>query len=281
MTRYPLHPLCEMFPRLPRAELEVIAADIRANGLRRKITLWDGHILDGQNRQEACALAGVEPEFEEFTGDTEGAVALVLSENVYKRHLEPEQRAIAVARAMKWLKEEAARRRAATLRRGNSPPSPPAGGNGKGRTAAADAAKLAKVSERSMERAMKVAAQGSKELQDAVAAGKVKLGKAEQLAKLSAEEQIAAVNEDSTQALAERPGTNLPKLGDQFHRSLTKCGKQGRLLFAGHAAELELLTGNLTALLDAARRVYPDVVPKRSIWPTPKERKAKPEAGAD
>ena len=67
-TRYPLHPACKIFPRLGDAELQDLADDIKANGLQNPITLSEGRILDGRNRLAACKIAGVEPNFEEWSG---------------------------------------------------------------------------------------------------------------------------------------------------------------------------------------------------------------------
>jgi len=100
MTKYELHPLCTLFPRLAQAELESLANDILANGLREPITLHEGRILDGGNRYSACLLAGVEPVFREFDGGN--LVSFVLSANLHRRHLSAGQQAAIVASAQDW-----------------------------------------------------------------------------------------------------------------------------------------------------------------------------------
>lgn len=97
---YELHPLCTLFPRLAEAELEALAGDIAANGLREPITLHDGLILDGGNRYRACLLAGVEPTFKPFDGSN--LVSFVLSANLHRRHLSAGQQAAIVASAQDW-----------------------------------------------------------------------------------------------------------------------------------------------------------------------------------
>jgi hypothetical protein len=56
----PVHPAAELFPRMSKEELNVLAQDIKQHGLKRKITLWnDGSIdfvLDGINRLDALAV---------------------------------------------------------------------------------------------------------------------------------------------------------------------------------------------------------------------------------
>lgn len=78
-------------------ELQALADDIEANGLRQPIVLdSDGRILDGRNRYEACKLAKIEPTFETYDGDD--PVGYVLSCNEHRRHMNKGQRAIATAR---------------------------------------------------------------------------------------------------------------------------------------------------------------------------------------
>ncbi len=99
-----LHPLCTLFPRLPDAELQGLADDIRAHGLREPIVTHGGMILDGGNRWRACQIAGVEPTLVEYTGPS--AVAYVLSANLHRRHLSPGQQAAIVAAAQDWAKAQ-------------------------------------------------------------------------------------------------------------------------------------------------------------------------------
>ncbi len=99
-----LHPLCTLFPRLPDAELQSLADDIRAHGLREPIVTHGGMILDGGNRWRACELAGVMPTTVEYTGPS--LVAFVLSANLHRRHLSPGQQAAIVAAAQDWAKAQ-------------------------------------------------------------------------------------------------------------------------------------------------------------------------------
>jgi hypothetical protein len=75
----------------PFAEL---VADVKKNGLREKITLYGGKILDGCNRYRACCEAGIDPGFMIEVGDgrIDDPVAYVISKNIHRRHLNAEDR---------------------------------------------------------------------------------------------------------------------------------------------------------------------------------------------
>src|ERR1017187_6524805 len=90
-----LHPLCKPFPEITGDEFKTLALDIKKNGLRQKIVTLYGMILDGQNRYNACKAAGVQPEFEEFTGND--PMVFVIGQNLNRRHLTNDQRAAIAA----------------------------------------------------------------------------------------------------------------------------------------------------------------------------------------
>jgi ParB-like chromosome segregation protein Spo0J len=93
------HPVAELFPLLPSTELDALAADIQANGLREPI--WrhrDGRIIDGRNRWLACQMAGVECPCRVFMGDDAELLQFVLSMNLRRRHLDESQRAMVAAK---------------------------------------------------------------------------------------------------------------------------------------------------------------------------------------
>lgn len=100
MIEYELHPLCTLFPRLKGNEFQCLVNDIKTNGLKSPIIIYDGMILDGGNRYRACVEAGVEPIFVSFCGDS--IVSFVLSANLHRRHLSPGQQAAIVASAQDW-----------------------------------------------------------------------------------------------------------------------------------------------------------------------------------
>jgi hypothetical protein len=97
-TALPLHPFCAMFPPASPGEMQDLIRDIRKNGLRESIVLYQGAILDGRVRAEACINAKVEPHYFAFEGDDKAALAFVLSKNVNRRHLTKSQSAMIAAK---------------------------------------------------------------------------------------------------------------------------------------------------------------------------------------
>jgi ParB-like chromosome segregation protein Spo0J len=62
------HPIANAFPLIEGDQFNELAADIQANGLREPIVLFSGQVLDGRNRYRACIAAGIDPQFEEYSG---------------------------------------------------------------------------------------------------------------------------------------------------------------------------------------------------------------------
>lgn len=193
------HPIAALFPLMSDTELDQLAADIKTNGQRIPVVLHEGKILDGRNRARACALAGVDPRYEDWSGDGD-PIEWVISVNLHRRHLNETQRAMVGARA-KGLFEEAAKER---QEEGRS-----AGGKSKAgraqicaearpRKAAADAAALASISPRSVESASRVLSAGVPALAAACDSGKIAVSLAADVSKLPAPEQkrIVALVED-------------------------------------------------------------------------------------
>ena len=48
------HPHASIFPEMNSAEFDLLVEDIRANGVRVPITLYEGKILDGRHRYKAA-----------------------------------------------------------------------------------------------------------------------------------------------------------------------------------------------------------------------------------
>lgn len=90
------HPVAELFPRMPEAELTELAKDIEKSGLKEKIWIDpDGRIIDGRHRFLACERVGVEPEFQPYDEDEHGPLLqFILSLNLQRRHLTAGQRGL-------------------------------------------------------------------------------------------------------------------------------------------------------------------------------------------
>ncbi len=95
-TEYPPHELSLLFDMEPQESLEKLADSIKLNGQREKIVLLDGKVLDGNNRQKACAIAKVAPQYREFgsdPGDGPSPAHFVRDRNLLRRHLTVGQKA--------------------------------------------------------------------------------------------------------------------------------------------------------------------------------------------
>jgi hypothetical protein len=86
------HPLSEIFPLMTDEDMLPFRADIKKNGLGKHIVMYEGLILDGRNRWNACKAENVKPTFTTFTGTKAEAEAFVFSENLHRRHLTTSQR---------------------------------------------------------------------------------------------------------------------------------------------------------------------------------------------
>lgn len=175
MQGYKFHPFAEVFPLLDDAEFDELVADIKQHGLREKIWLYEGKILDGRNRFLACKTAKVEPQFREYKGND--ALAFVVSLNVQRRHLTDSQRAMAAAKI-------------ATMQQGTRTDLAPIGAKSQ-----TEAAEELKVGRRSVQRAKTVIEKGSKALQKAVESGEVSVSKAAKVVDLPKPEQLKAAKQ--------------------------------------------------------------------------------------
>jgi hypothetical protein len=118
----PVHPAADLFPLMSEPELHELGEDIKANGLRSKIIIYSGQLLDGRNRLDAMAMVGFE-----FRIDHHGAVfvktpsgdisvsdvaaaldndgvdpdAYIISANIHRRHLTSEQKRELITKLLK------------------------------------------------------------------------------------------------------------------------------------------------------------------------------------
>jgi hypothetical protein len=119
MTAHDFHPLADLFPLMEGAEFDALVADIRANGLRDGIVLYENKILDGRNRYRACEAAGVSPGFRVAVQSPDQSniarplitdpTAYVISANIHRRHLTAEQKRELIARLIKAQPEKSNR----------------------------------------------------------------------------------------------------------------------------------------------------------------------------
>jgi ParB-like chromosome segregation protein Spo0J len=120
------HPLADIFPLMEGAEFDELVADIKANGLREKIDLYQGKIVDGRNRYRALQQLGIDPGPSYFRkaiyahtiggqiapheqNNDDRVRAYIISKNIHRRHLTAEQRRDLVAKLIKAQPEKSDR----------------------------------------------------------------------------------------------------------------------------------------------------------------------------
>jgi N6-adenosine-specific RNA methylase IME4 len=112
----PFHPLADIFSLIEGYDLDELVKDVRERGLRERIELLEGRILDGRNRYRACVAAGLIPAeltapnavhlrfFHSFvpagadSPSQDDLVAYVVSKNLRRRQLNDDQRRMVAAR---------------------------------------------------------------------------------------------------------------------------------------------------------------------------------------
>ena len=97
MVSLEFHDIANQFPMMSEAEFSALVDDIKANGQREPIVLFEGKVLDGRNRYRACETLAIEPIVKEFEGSYDQAVQLGISSNLKRRHLSKSQIAMFVA----------------------------------------------------------------------------------------------------------------------------------------------------------------------------------------
>jgi hypothetical protein len=117
----PVHPAADLFPMMTPDELKKLGEDIKKNGLRNRVVLWaeqrgqKEYLLDGRNRLDAIERAGhirlikdgrlseffhrychtVYGPLDEIATKLETVIdpfSYVISANIHRRHLTPEQK---------------------------------------------------------------------------------------------------------------------------------------------------------------------------------------------
>lgn len=103
------HEMANIFPMMGADEYEALKHDIAANGLLEPIWTYQGKIIDGRNRYNACEELGVVPVFREWEGNG-SLIAFIVSLNLKRRHLSSSQKAMVALEIEKQLAVEAKKR---------------------------------------------------------------------------------------------------------------------------------------------------------------------------
>jgi hypothetical protein len=80
-----IHELAKLVPEMTPREYQDLCDDIREKGQLEPIMLYEGKILDGRHRDQACRELGIQRKIETYKGiDPAG---FIISKNIKRRHL--------------------------------------------------------------------------------------------------------------------------------------------------------------------------------------------------
>lgn len=102
---FEIHEACSIFPMMSDDEFRGLVEDIRENGQREPIWIYEGRIIDGRNRYKACQELIRRPTTREWDGKG-SLVGFILSLNLHRRSLTTSQRAAIANEAKKTLEAE-------------------------------------------------------------------------------------------------------------------------------------------------------------------------------
>ena len=107
-----IHPAALIMPEMTPQEYDEFKEDILGNGLIHPIVIFQGKVLDGRHRYNACRELGIEVWGRKWEGGMD-PIEYVVSNNIHRRHLTTTQRAKAAALAMDYHAAEAKERQRA------------------------------------------------------------------------------------------------------------------------------------------------------------------------
>lgn len=105
-----IHEYAKIFPPMSEEEFNELVEDIRQNGQLEPIVVYEGKILDGRNRYNACLKLGIKPKMVDYDGENLSPLNFVISKNIKRRHLTASQKAILALEIKPLLAEEAKKR---------------------------------------------------------------------------------------------------------------------------------------------------------------------------
>jgi hypothetical protein len=233
-----VHSVADLFPIMEGNEFDGLCENIATRGLHNPIVVLNGVLLDGRNRLRACAARGIQPAFADYTWLKNREDEWIISQNMHRRSLTPDQRAALLATYYDWVRVHQMER-LAKLAGGAQGLE---GGRGKKKTLLAKSpegfsavppidtrAEIAQKAEVSDHKAKQVifVAKNQPELLDAVVAGKTTLREAEKAARrrLPGAQSTAT---DEPQTLIATPVVN------KRQRILRKAGKDRTMYSLSH-----------------------------------------------
>ena len=96
-TELTLHPLAELFPPMSDDDYRALKADIARRGQLNPITVQHDQVLDGRHRWRACCELGILCHVRDLAAGVD-PVDYVVSQNLHRRQLSTEQRAMVAAK---------------------------------------------------------------------------------------------------------------------------------------------------------------------------------------
>jgi hypothetical protein len=176
------HPAAGLLPKMSQAQLDGLMQDIGMRGQREKIVVYQGKLLDGRSRREACKMLNRAPEWKSIDADVDESFdpySYVISLNLKRRHLNDRERKSVAAKYTKLLEGDAKERqktgKSADGKAGGRGKKKPAAKSPQGKKSRQVAASAMNVSERGVQEAIAVLDKGSPDLQAAVDANEVSL----------------------------------------------------------------------------------------------------------
>lgn len=193
MKKYEQHPIGAKWPPLPESDFNELVESIDAHGVLDKITVFEGKILDGWHRYQACQKLNIKNiPMLEYEGDD--PFGFVFSKNKIRRHSSASVIAIVVAESIDFYEKSG--RPSQYMERIKC---------GKITTLSAEeAAKMAGVSKKTMHQAI-AATKAEPEVKDAVKDGEMSVSEAAKLSKLDPEKQREAVEKKKSAPKREKP----------------------------------------------------------------------------
>ena len=98
---FTVHPAAVAFPNITGKPFEDFVKDVLEEGVRHKVVLYEGRILDGRQRMRAVVENDVDVDFVDLPAGAD-PIRFVLSSNNHRRHVGPSQRAL-IARDLQKL----------------------------------------------------------------------------------------------------------------------------------------------------------------------------------
>ncbi len=115
-----IHKLAHLIPVMGESDRGRLKEDIRLNGVKESLWLYEGKIIEGRTRFGICLELGIKPDFKAFKGPGSPR-AFVISMNVHRRHLSSSQiAAIGVDQYLEKFEKEAKERLKTNMNGANS-----------------------------------------------------------------------------------------------------------------------------------------------------------------